>query len=500
MAAVLAFGVVVRFVTASPLWLDEALSVHIADLPLSAIDDALRHDGHPPLYYWLLHGWMAWFGDGDVAVRALSGVFAVAALPLMWLAGRRVGGRPTAWLAVIALAVSPYAVRYATETRMYALVAFLVLVGHLLVRRSVDEQTTPFGRLAALAVVSGALVLTQYWAIFLAAGTVVVLAWWGRRAATPERGVAVRLLLAVCAGGLLFLPWLPAFLDQAAHTGTPWATAPRPTVVVDQTLRDFGGGHIAEGGILAAAIVVLALAGVFARRVDEGAVVTARPVPAVVGEASVTALTLALGAIAGLASQSTYASRYASVVLPLVVLLVARGLAVVPGRHGTAVATAVVVALGGVGIVENIRTDRTQAQEWVDVGEAAFGPDDVFVACPDQLGPALRRVLDQEGHDGNRVLAYPTLGDGRRVDWYDYAERNDAADPAAVAAAIAAEVPDGARVWVAWSGAYRTFEGDCEAMLNALAGGLGPFRTVVPDHGEDYFEHGALVVFDAAAP
>ena len=33
------------------------------------------------------------FGTGDVAVRALSGLLAVASLPLMWLAGRRLAGR-----------------------------------------------------------------------------------------------------------------------------------------------------------------------------------------------------------------------------------------------------------------------------------------------------------------------------------------------------------------------------------------------------------------------
>src|SRR5256885_8101277 len=90
--AVVALGVVLRFLTTSHLWLDEALTVNIARLPLSRIPDALRHDGSPPLYYLLLHGWITVLGAGDVAVRALSATFAVATLPLMWLAGLRLGG------------------------------------------------------------------------------------------------------------------------------------------------------------------------------------------------------------------------------------------------------------------------------------------------------------------------------------------------------------------------------------------------------------------------
>ena len=124
-------AVAFRFVTRSPLWLDEALSVNIARLPLGDIPEALRHDGHPPLYYFLLHGWMELFGDGDAAVRALSGVFGLALFPLMWVAGRRLAGRQGAWAAVLVLAVSPYAIRYSTETRMYSLVMVLGLAAWL---------------------------------------------------------------------------------------------------------------------------------------------------------------------------------------------------------------------------------------------------------------------------------------------------------------------------------------------------------------------------------
>ena len=54
-------GVGLRFVAPSPLWLDEALSVNIASLPVGEIPDALRQDGHPPAYYLILHHWMEVF-------------------------------------------------------------------------------------------------------------------------------------------------------------------------------------------------------------------------------------------------------------------------------------------------------------------------------------------------------------------------------------------------------------------------------------------------------
>jgi hypothetical protein len=487
--------VVARFVTGSPLWLDEALSVHISRLPMGDIPEALRHDGHPPLYYWLLHLWMDAFGEGDVAVRALSGIAGVAALPLVWFAGRRIGGTRTAWCATLLLAASPFAVRYATETRMYALVTLLVLVGHLVVRRAVDEQQVTWPRLVGLGLLSGTLLLTQYWTAFLIATTVLLLVVHARRAGGAGRRVAIRLAGAIAAGGLLFLPWLPSFLAQAAHTGTPWATAPRPTVVFDMTLRDFGGGTVAEAGLLAAALVVLLVFGTFGRSTPQGLAIDLRMVPAARGEAVVAVGALALGSLAGLATNSTFASRYASIVLPLVVLVAGRGLAVVPGRRAVALTATLVAGLGMAGIVNNVTEDRTQAGSIASRIAATAGPDDLVVTCPDQLGPALRRALDHEGRPDLPVLGYPTLDDGERVDWYDYEQRNDAAVPTEVAEEIVGRVPEDARTWVVWNGAYRTFEGDCEALLNTLSRDLGPFQVAIPDGADRYFEHAALVVF-----
>ena len=79
---VIAAGLILRFWTRSGLWLDEALTVDIARLPLHEIPNALKHDGAPPLYYYLLHFWIVLFGQSNVAVRSLSGVIAVVTLPV----------------------------------------------------------------------------------------------------------------------------------------------------------------------------------------------------------------------------------------------------------------------------------------------------------------------------------------------------------------------------------------------------------------------------------
>ena len=152
---VVAAGLLLRFWTRSGLWLDEALTVDVARLPLHELPNALKHDGAPPLYYVLLHFWISLFGQSDDAVRSLSGVFAVLTLPVAWLCGKRFGGRATAWTMLVLLASAPFAVYYATESRMYSLVILLTGLGYLALARAV-AQPRP-GNLIAVAVVTAAL-------------------------------------------------------------------------------------------------------------------------------------------------------------------------------------------------------------------------------------------------------------------------------------------------------------------------------------------------------
>ena len=176
-----AAGMVLRFWTRSDLWLDEALTVDISRQPLHKLPFYLRRDGAPPLYYALLHVWMGVFGSSDVAVRALSGVFGVVTVPLAWLAGKRLGGNRAAWAAMLLVATSPFAVRYDTETRMYSLVVLLTVLGFHALDRALARPRP--GNLVAVGVLTGLLLYSHYWSLYLV-GTVMLwlvwVAWRGR--------------------------------------------------------------------------------------------------------------------------------------------------------------------------------------------------------------------------------------------------------------------------------------------------------------------------------
>lgn len=479
-------GSATRFVTTSALWLDEALSVNIATLPLGDIGEALRHDGHPPLYYLLLHLWTEVVGTGDVAVRSLSGVLAVLTLPVAWAVGRRAGDATLGWLTVLVLGALPFATRYGAEARMYALVMLLVFLGWLAVQRALEAPR--FGRLAPVALVSGALLLTHYWAFYLlgATGLVLVVAWW--RGTGEARAARLRVTLAVAAGGVLFLPWLPSFLEQARSTGTPWAEPERPTKVLAQLFADLGGVDNAERILFSMVLGLLLVLGLFGRGRDRRTIdLDVRTRPDVRTELLVAGLTLAIAVAAGYLTNSGFAPRYLAMVVPLVVLGAAWGLRRFLGAWPLAVALAAYLGTSALGIIDVTTYQRTQLDDLATVIERDGDSGDVVVYCPDQLGPAGSRALDGDFTE----LTYPDLAAPERVDWVDYADRNAASDPQAFVDAVLAQ-SEGRTIWLVWSPEYITLESQCGAVRGLLAEARPDNGPVIQADSDSFFENANL--------
>jgi 4-amino-4-deoxy-L-arabinose transferase-like glycosyltransferase len=485
---IIAAGLFLRFFTTSHLWLDEALSVNIARLPMSHLVDALRHDGAPPLYYAVLHLWMRAFGGGDVTVRALSGLFAVATVPAIWFAGRRLGGPRAAWVSVVLLAASPFATHYATEARMYALVTLLSALGLLAVLRALDQPT--LGRLALVALDVALLLYSHYWSLYLVAVAFAVLAWRGWR---KGDAAAKRVVGALVVGGLAFVPWLPVLAYQAKHTGTPWASPSQPWRVFPNVLGEFAGGPAPESPLNFMVLVILLALGLFARALDRSRIdLDLRTRPPGRWLAILVAGTIALAVLAGYASHVTFQPRYTAGIFPLFVLWVAIGALAFADRRvliGVVAATCL-LSLGGA--AASATAEKSQGAQAASILNAQARPGDVVVYCPDQLGPAasryIRVAVDQ--------LTWPAASGPDRIDWVDYRKRIDEASPAAFAAAMVARA--GPRdVWLVWGDGYSGLGQSCPRLQQDLAL-LRPAPVTYFEPAFSDYEHEGLVRYPAA--
>jgi len=481
-----ACGLALFAYTRSDLWLDEALTVNIARLPLGDLRAALERDGAPPLYYVLLHVWTGVFGDGDVAARSLSAVFAVGAVVACWFAARRCLGVHVAWLTLIVTMANPFMIRYATEARMYSLVILLVACGILAVPRALERPA--LGRLAVVSIVTAALVYTQYWAFSLVAvvgAALLIVAW----RAPSRRNPTLRVLGAIVVGLLLFVPWLPTFMSQRAHTGTPWGDPVLPGLPIGETFLGFSGGFEQEGWVLVLVLLPILLLGLFARAVDGRHLeIDLRVQPAARWLGLIGGTTLVVAVTLNYLAGQAFEERYSAVVFPFFVLLLGRGLSTLVDTRVQLAVVAVVVALGLTGGLRNAVEQRTQAGEVAAVLAPEVRPGDLVVFCPDQLGPGVHRLLP-DGLDG---VTYPDFAPPAFVDWVDYRERLDATDPIGFADEVLARAADGS-VWLVTGPGYPNHNGACEAISDRLASSRDRVVRVVPN--EDYFEKPGLQQF-----
>lgn len=207
-----------------PLWADEGYSVYFAGLDMWSLIQATAADIHPPLYYFLLKGWMALFGAGDFGLRLLSVCLGVATVAFGYALAARLAGPRVAVLASLLLAVSPFHVYYSQEVRMYALACLLAVASTLFMRRVLDgwlpaeenaDAAAPSsvnGGLLALVlyIITTTLALySLYYAVFIpVAQTLFALAVLGRRWRLVARWLALQGVLVV-----LYLPWATLAFD-----------------------------------------------------------------------------------------------------------------------------------------------------------------------------------------------------------------------------------------------------------------------------------------------
>jgi hypothetical protein len=130
------------------MWLDETFSVWMASHSVAdMLQWIVRIDQHPPLYYLLLHYWIALNGDTPYTVRLLSVLFGAGTIPIIYLIGKRMSGVVLGLVASVLLALSLFNIYFAQETRMYTLLTFNAAAAiYALVRLLTDPRSVrPIG-------------------------------------------------------------------------------------------------------------------------------------------------------------------------------------------------------------------------------------------------------------------------------------------------------------------------------------------------------------------
>ena len=424
-------GLGVRLIFTRGLWLDEAISVGMAQMSLSGLMTELRFgDVHPPGHYLLLWGVVRVLGTGELAIRLPSVLAGIALIPALYMLAREAYDRSAGLIAAGFAVVAPIPVWYAQEARMYAPFLLLGVLALLAQLKAIDRGAPQDWLLYAVA--TAGLLWLQYFGALpvlvqqMAFGYV---AWRRRRQHDVLRPLLVGWATATSAVVVTLLPLYPILRDQViAYSnrgaglspipGAMGATETQASEVVymvgANVVWSILGYHPTETMTMLVALWPLVmLLGLF---------LLGR------GRSPATSLLLVVAAVPpllllGVAGQrpDLFELRYFIIAVPVVLVLMARGVALTlrgPTRLGAASLIAVVMVIGLVDQQTNVGQPRaynfegafSDVESILDEGDILLYEPDYLEGLVDYYAPDLNaHALDdaglpEEGFEGRVVL------------------------------------------------------------------------------------------------
>jgi hypothetical protein len=302
LAAVAAVALAFRLphLTDRSLWYDESSSWQTATFSFPEMLRSIRLNVHLPLYYTLLKGWMAVWGESVASLRGFSVAFGVLTVLAMGLfagelyrasavgdqddAGRRWFARAVALL----VAVSPFQAFLSAEARMYSLGTMFAAVGAWLVLRALRDPARGRTWWAFGAACAG-LLYTHHYGLFTVAAWFLFLglyAAWLLRAGerTEAHAVVAGTAMVGVAVAAVYLPGMALLRVQVERVQQEYWIPAMTWRIFSGTFSQFlipthGFDFLVGGWIVFGALVLACLVVAIGGRRGDGLVLTSSMAP-----------------------------------------------------------------------------------------------------------------------------------------------------------------------------------------------------------------------------
>jgi mannosyltransferase len=244
---ILAFALRLYRLDAQSIWIDEGISLHLATSTVGEIVANRAANIHPPLYFFLLKGWLALTGVNSWTARFLSVMASLLQVTAIYAVTQRWLGRPAARIAALLTAFSPLSVIYAQEIRAYAVLPLIYLalldITHRILAPLSGANIPPEGTkpsphrlptwlfLGAVEVIGLHLHYTTIFLVAYVGAWSLLSLWQGKHWADLRRWLITQLLV-----GLASLPWLVTIL---ANWGAVQAEATAGTAIAQPPPLDY---------------------------------------------------------------------------------------------------------------------------------------------------------------------------------------------------------------------------------------------------------------------
>lgn len=232
--AVLLVAIVNRFtgLTRRDLWYDEAFTGVAVKESFHDMIIMIINDVHPPLYYLALKVFAVFFDYSVFGIRLFSAIFGVLAVWALYLLAKQLFDRKVGLYATLVATISPFAIQYSQEARMYTMLVFLILLSAYFFVKGLRTKERKYFALWGL--FAGLSMLTHYMGIIFATVYYVAFVAWGifgidwssansfgeKSKTLLEKFLPTKeVLLGFGTAFLVFLPWLKMFIHHVFIKG-----------------------------------------------------------------------------------------------------------------------------------------------------------------------------------------------------------------------------------------------------------------------------------------
>lgn len=224
---ILALAAALRFtgLVKRDFWYDEAFTGVAIKESFSSMLGMIINDVHPPLYYIALKAFSVFFDYSVFGIRLFSAIFGVLAVWAVYLVTKELFSKKAALGASFLTAISPFAIQYSQEARMYSMLVFLILMAAYFFLNGLKTGKQKYFILWGI--FTGLSMLTHYMGIIFSSTYFVAYLFWAYyqkpnkyrnknlkerisffvKDILPARNIFLGYLVAL----ITFLPWIDEF-------------------------------------------------------------------------------------------------------------------------------------------------------------------------------------------------------------------------------------------------------------------------------------------------
>jgi 4-amino-4-deoxy-L-arabinose transferase-like glycosyltransferase len=195
------------FLGAKCFWADEMWLLALAEHDLLYIRDYIAiTEINPPLFYWMMKGWIRLVGTNEAAVRVIPMIFGSLTVLLFYWFLSSFTTRKRAFCASLLLAISPFHILFSQLAKVYTVMGFVLILSFYLFAKTFKEPKNLFLWILLALTNSALLYLHNFGWIVIAIEGITFLFF--------HRKAWVQWILSNAITIAIFIPWLPYFWGQ----------------------------------------------------------------------------------------------------------------------------------------------------------------------------------------------------------------------------------------------------------------------------------------------